>query len=94
MPLQMRVPKRGFNNPNRVEYFVINLDRISQIAEKSGSADISPTSLYEMGGIKKRDRVKVLGNGELSKKVTLNVHACSVAAKEKIEAKGGVVNIL
>ena len=94
MPLQMRLPKRGFNSPNRISYIALNLDRISQIAEKSGSSEISASSLYEMGIIKKRDRVKVLANGELAKKVTLTVHACSKSAKEKIEAKGGVVNIL
>ena len=94
MPLQMRLPKRGFNNRNRVEYIPINLDRLSEIAENSGSADITATSLYEAGVIKKRDLVKVLGNGELTKKVNVTVHACSASAKEKIEAKGGVVNIL
>lgn len=94
MPLQMRLPKRGFNNPNRVEYTPINLNRLSEIAEKSGSVDITAASLYEMGVIKKRELVKVLGNGELTKKVNITVHACSASAKEKIEAKGGVVNIL
>jgi len=94
MPLQMRLPKRGFKSPNRVEYVPLNLSRISEILEQSGKSEITITSLYETGQIKKRDRVKVLGNGELTKKVTVTVHACSAAAKEKIEAAGGVVNIL
>ena len=94
MPLQMRLPKRGFKNPNRVEYVPINLDRLSAIAEKSGSSDISVDSLYELGVIKKRDRVKVLGNGELAAKVNVTVHAISASAKEAIEGKGGSVTIL
>lgn len=94
MPLQMRLPKRGFKNPNRVEYIPINLDRLSAIAEKSGSSDISIESLYSQGIIKKRDRVKVLGNGDLTAKVNVTVHAISASAKEAIEGKGGVVTII
>ena len=94
MPLQMRLPKRGFKNPNRVEYIPINLDRLSEIAKDSGSADISVESLYASRIIKKRDKVKVLGNGELDSKVNVTVHAISAKAKEAIEAKGGTVNII
>jgi large subunit ribosomal protein L15 len=94
MPLQMRLPKRGFKSPNRIAYSVLNLGRLSEIMEKSGASEITVASLYEMGIIKKNDVVKVLGNGELSKKVKITVHACSASAKEKIEAQGGVVNIL
>jgi large subunit ribosomal protein L15 len=94
MPLQMRLPKRGFKNPNRVEYVPINLDRLSAIAERSGSKDISVESLYSLGVIKKRDRVKVLGNGDLTSKINVTVHAISASAKEAIEGKGGVVTIL
>tara|TARA_Y100000385_G_scaffold286339_1_gene348156 strand:- start:668 stop:1114 length:447 start_codon:yes stop_codon:yes gene_type:complete len=94
MPLQMRLPKRGFKNPNRVDFIPINLDRLSAIAEKSGSADISIESLYAQGVIKKRDKVKVLGNGELALKVNVTVHAISASAKTAIEEKGGVVTIL
>ena len=94
MPLQMRLPKRGFKNPNRVEYIPINWDRLSEIAKDSGSADISVESLYASRIIKKRDKVKVLGNGELDSKVNVTVHAISAKAKEAIEAKGGTVNII
>lgn len=94
MPLQMRLPKRGFKSPNRVVYIPFNLDRISQIIEKSGAKEITISSLYEMGVIKKRDKVKILGKGDLAKKINLSVHACSASAKEKIEAKGGAVSIV
>ena len=94
MPLQIRLPKRGFKNPNRIEYIALNLSRLSEIVEASGSTDVSIKSLYESGEIKKRDRVKLLANGEITKKVNITVHACSAAAKEKIEAAGGVINIL
>ena len=94
MPLQMRLPKRGFNSPNRIEYVPLNLDRLSEIVEKTGSSEITTKSLYEMGAIKKRDRVKILGNGDLTKKVNVTVNACSASAKEKIESKGGTVNIV
>lgn len=94
MPIQQRLPKRGFKNPNRVEYVPINLDRLSVIAEMSGSADITIESLYASGEIKKRDKVKVLGNGELAAKVNVTVHAISASAKAAIEGKGGVVNII
>ncbi|MEE9372492.1 MAG: 50S ribosomal protein L15 [Saprospiraceae bacterium] len=94
MPLQQRLPKRGFNNPNRIEYVPINLDRLSAIAVKSKTVDINIESLYASGIIKKRDKVKVLGNGELTAKINVTVHAVSASAKEAIEAKGGVVNII
>ena len=62
MPLQMRLPKRGFNSPNRVEYVALNLGRISEIMDKYGVSEISPESLYGLGIIKKNDRLKVLAN--------------------------------
>ena len=94
MPLQMRLPKRGFKNPNRIDYIPLNLDRLSDIVEKTGSGEISTQSLYEMGVIKKRDKVKILGDGELTAKIDATVNACSKSAKEKIEAMGGSVSIV
>ncbi|MFT6807691.1 MAG: large subunit ribosomal protein L15 [Saprospiraceae bacterium] len=94
MPLQMRLPKRGFNSPNRVEYVALNLGRISEIVEKYGVSEISPESLYGLGIIKKNDRVKVLANGELSAKVDVTAHAYSKTASEKIQAKGGKTETL
>jgi len=94
MPLQMRLPKRGFKNPNRVEYVPFNLDRLGEIAAKHGSSDISVESLYAARIIKKNDKVKVLGDGELDKKVNVTVNAISASAKAAIEAKGGSVTII
>lgn len=94
MPLQMRLPKRGFNSPNRVEYVALNLGRISEIMDKYGVSEISPESLYGLGIIKKNDRLKVLANGELSAKVDVSAHAYSKTATEKIQAKGGKAETL
>ncbi len=94
MPLQMRLPKRGFKSPNRVEYVALNLARLQEINDKYGLKDVSVDALYENRIIKKGDRVKVLGNGELSSAVNVTVHAISKAAKAAIEDKGGSVTLL
>jgi large subunit ribosomal protein L15 len=91
MPLQMRLPKVGFKNPNRVEYVPINLDYIQLMAEKHNLTDINLVSLKEHGFIARLDKVKVLGRGELKAKVNLSVHACSPAAKEAVEKVGGSI---
>ena len=94
MPLQMRLPKRGFKNPNRTEYVALNLARLQEINEKFGLKDVSVEALYEKRIIKKGDKVKVLGHGELSSAVNVVVHAISETAKAAIEAKGGSVTLL
>jgi large subunit ribosomal protein L15 len=94
MPLQMRLPKVGFNSPNRKEYVTINLDQLTTFAEKYGVSSIDKTVLREKQYIKKNDKVKILGRGELSKKLDVTVHACSASAKAAIEEKGGTVNII
>ena len=94
MPLQMRLPKRGFKNPNRVAFKVFNLDVLEALAEKNNTTEFTVESLYELGQIKKNDRVKVLGGGELSKGLKLSVNAISESAKKAIEAKGGSVTIV
>lgn len=94
MPLQMRLPKVGFKNPNRVEFVVFNVSNLQSIAEKYGLAEITLENLYANRIIKKRDRVKVLGNGDISKKVNVSVHAISASAKGKIEAQGGTVSLV
>lgn len=94
MPLQMRLPKIGFNSPNRVEYVPINLERLAEIAEKFQLDTITPENLAENGIIKKRDLVKILATGELKAKLTVSAHACSAAAKEAIEQAGGSVNLV
>jgi large subunit ribosomal protein L15 len=94
MPLQMRLPKRGFNSPNRVEYVPFNLDRLQEIAEKFNLDTISPEILAENGIIKKRDLIKVLATGELKTKLTVSAHAYSAAAKAAVEGTGGSVNLV
>lgn len=94
MPLQMRLPKRGFKNPNRTEYVVVNLSRLQEMLDKYNMTDVTVDGLYENRFIKKNDKVKVLGNGDLSGKVNVTVHAISKTAQEKIESNGGSVTIL
>jgi len=93
MPLQMRLPKRGFKNINRVEYVGINVARLEELASKYNLSEISDATLAAAGIVKKTDKVKVLGNGEISSKLTIATSAISASAKQKIEAAGGSVNI-
>lgn len=94
MPIQRRIPKRGFKNPHRVEYKVFNLGQIDQLAEKYGFAEFTPENLYINGLINRTDLVKVLGNGELKTKLSFKVNAVSEKAKAAIESAGGSVEIV
>lgn len=94
MPLQMRLPKRGFKNPNRVEFVPLNLARLQAIHDKYKVDTIDLNFLIETGIVGKNDKVKVLGNGELSAKLTVAAHACSDTAKTAIEGKGGNVTLV
>lgn len=86
-PFIMRIPKRGFKNPNRKEYTPVNL---KVLAERFNDGDeVTVEKLVEMGLAGKNDCVKILGDGELNKKLTVKAHAFSASAKEKIEAAGG-----
>jgi len=90
MPMHMRLPKlRGFKNPFRVEYQVVNLDKISALYPNGG--DVTVADLVAKGAVRKGQPVKVLGTGELTVKVSVAVDALSASAKEKIEAAGGTV---
>lgn len=93
MPLQMRLPKRGFKNFNRVEYNIFNLYELEAMAEKHGVKEIDLPFLKEKGYIQKGERVKVLGNGEVNTALNVEVHAYSKSAREAIEAKGGSAKI-
>ena len=85
-PLYRRVPKtRGFRNPFKVEYSIINLDQIEQYF--AAGEIVSPQSLYEKGLVKNLNRVKILGNGELKKPVTIEAHRFSESAKQKLDAQ-------
>lgn len=94
MPLQRRVPKFGFTNPNRVEYKAINLDDLQKLADKVKGDAIDIETLYKNGLIGKNDLVKVLGRGELKAKVEVKAHKFSASAKEAIEKSGGKVTVL
>ena len=94
MPIQRRIPKRGFNNIHRVAYKVFNLGQIDQLVEKYSMTEFTPENLYINGLIGKTDLVKVLGTGELKSKISFKVNAISGKAKTAIEGMGGAIEIL
>ncbi len=94
MPLAMRLPKVGFNSINKIYYVPMNLATLEEISKKYSTNEISLDFLVEKGIVKKTSKVKILGNGELSKKVTVTAHACSASAKQTIENLGGSVNLV
>lgn len=94
MPIQRRIPKRGFKNINRVEYKVFNLGQVDQLVEKYGLTEFSPETLYMNGLVSQNDKVKLLANGELKSKLAFRVHAASEKAKASVEAVGGSVEIV
>jgi len=92
MPLQRRLPKRGFHNPFRIEMSVVNLGQIDALP---AGAEVTPEVLIEHGYLSgKRRRVKILGDGSLSKALTVRAHGFSAKAKEKIEAAGGKAELI
>ncbi len=94
MPIQRRLPKRGFKNINRIEYKVFNLGQIDELADKYEISEFSTENLYATGLIGKTDKVKILGNGEITGKLSFKVNAVSEKAKSAIEAAGGSIEIL
>jgi large subunit ribosomal protein L15 len=94
MPLQRRVPKFGFTNPNRVEYKPINLSTLEKLATESKLSSIGIEELIKHGYAGKNDLIKVLGNGELKSKVDVSAHAFSATAAKAIEEAGGKVTQL
>ena len=92
MPLYRRLPKRGFTNRNSLEIVAINVDVLNRF---ENDTEVTVATLVEAGVIKTpKDGVKILGNGELTKKLTVKVNAFSAGAKEKIEALGGTVEVI
>ena len=88
MPMHMRLPKlKGFKNPNRVEFQVINVSQIAKLFPEGG--DIGIVDLVRAGAVRKNQPVKVLGQGEITVKVSVQANAFSDSAREKIEAAGG-----
>lgn len=92
MPLYRRIPKRGFTNRNTLDIVAIN---VSALEKFENGAVVDVAALKESGIVKNgRDGVKILGNGELTKKLTVKANAFSASAKEKIEAAGGSVEVI
>lgn len=92
MPLYRRIPKRGFTNINRKEYAIVNLDAFNVFDE---GAEITPEALLKAGIIKKQlSGVKILGNGEVSKKFTVKAQKFSASAVKAIEAAGGKTEVI
>lgn len=91
MPLQRRLPKFGFTNINRVEYKGINLDALQFLVDNKKVKEITPEILRENGLISKKDRVKILGRGELKAKLKVSANGFSATAKAAIEKAGGSV---
>ncbi len=94
MPLYRRVPKFGFKNINRVEYVGINIDTLNTLAETKNITDFNIEVLKQNGLISGKDRIKILGRGELAKAVNVTAHAFSATAKKAIEDKGGVATVI
>lgn len=93
MPIQRRVPKlKGFTNPNRVEWAVVNVSRLGEAFDKG--AEVTPETLGERGMVRQGAPVKVLGDGQLDKALTVRAHAVSASARTKIEQAGGSVEVL
>ncbi|MBO6795427.1 MAG: 50S ribosomal protein L15 [Balneolaceae bacterium] len=95
MPLQRRVPKFGFTNPNRVEYRPVNLEKIANYIEAGKlESTITINDLIGAGLVNKNQLVKVLGSGEFDTKIELEAHAASKSAADKIEKAGGTLTII
>ncbi|MFJ7750387.1 50S ribosomal protein L15 [Arthrobacter sp. NPDC097144] len=93
LPLHMRLPKlRGFKNPFRVEFQVVNLDKISELFPEGG--DVTVADLVAKGAVRKNQPVKVLGTGDITVKVNVTADAFSASAAEKITAAGGTTTAL
>ena len=90
MPLHRRLPKRGFTNIFRVEYRVVNLDRLVELGEKT----ITPELLVQKGVAGKNDLIKVLGDGELKSAISVHAHKFSKSAQEKIAKAGGKAEVI
>jgi len=91
-PFIMRIPKRGFKNPNTIEYEIVNVKTLEEKFE--ANAEITPEVLKEKGIIKCTSAVKILGDGELTKPLKVKAHKFSKSAEEKIKSAGGSVEII
>lgn len=94
MPIQRRLPKFGFTNPNRVEYKAINVAALQELAQKFNLEAITLETLIEAGFVNRKQLVKILGNGDLTLKLNVTAHAFSKSAIAKIEAVGGTATTI
>jgi len=94
MPLQRRLPKFGFKNRFRVEYKAVNLDTLQELSDKVKKDKIDVQLLIDNGVIKKNELVKILGRGEITKKIEVTAHAFSASAVKAIEKSGGSISKL
>ena len=94
MPIYRRLPKFGFKNINRVEYVGINIDVLNTLAETKNITDFNVEVFKQNGLISGKDRIKILGRGELNKTINVTAHAFSATAKQAIEDKGGVASVI
>ena len=92
-PIQRRLPKFGFNSPNRIESKPVNIGLLQKLFSTKGISDFTPEGIVANGLATKGERIKVLGTGELNDKINVTAHAFSTSAKEAIEAKGGAATI-
>ncbi len=93
MPLHMRLPKlRGFTNPFRTEYQVVNLDKLTALFPEGG--EVTVEALVDKGAVRKDELVKILGDGEAGVKLQVSAHKFSASAKSKIESAGGTATVL
>ncbi len=93
-PIQMRVPKRGFKNINRITYTVIDLAKLELLADKHSISTIDYEVMRSLRLLRQDDKVKILANGEITKPLIVQAHAFSASAKKAIEDAGGTVNII
>ena len=91
MPLQRRIPKKGFKNPNKIEFRVLNLSQLQELSEKHTLSVIDLDTLRKLRLVQKSDKVKILANGTLTATLQVSAHAFSEKAKAAIEANGGTV---
>lgn len=95
MPLQRRIPKFGFKNVNRSEYRAINVQVISEFIEAGKLTEkITLSDLLQSGLARKTEKIKLLGRGDLDKKIEIEVHAASKSAQEKVDSAGGTITIV
>jgi large subunit ribosomal protein L15 len=93
-PMQRRLPKRGFQNINRIEYVPLNLNKLERLVKSTGQSTLDLAAFTTAGLAKANEKVKVLGGGKLTSKIDLTVHAISESAKATIEGLGGSVQLV